>query len=127
MVAEGANLLITHVGLTTADKIGAKTTMMLDYEAKRIQAMHDTAKRVRKDVLILCHGGPIAEPEDAVQVLARTSGIIGFINSSNERPPTERAVVQHFQEFKIRIGTDAGGGALKRSPALSHPRKHAGK
>jgi predicted TIM-barrel enzyme len=107
MVDAGADLLVAHVGLTSAGKIGAMTTITLDDAVKRIQAVHDAAKRVRKDILVLCHGGPIAEPQDAAYVFARTEGIGGFFGASSiERLPTERAITKQVQEFKsIRAGS----------------------
>ena len=111
MVGAGADLLVAHVGVTSSGKVGAKTTITLDDAVARIQGMHDAAKRVRKDVLVLCHGGPIAEPQDAEYVLARTDGIVGFFGASSiERLPTERAVVERVQEFKsIRAGSGRSG------------------
>ncbi|MBO0794447.1 MAG: phosphoenolpyruvate hydrolase family protein, partial [Ktedonobacteraceae bacterium] len=68
---------------------------------KRIQAMHDTARKVNPDILVLCHGGPIAEPEDAAYVLARTHGVVGFFGASSmERLPTEVAITANTQRFK---------------------------
>jgi predicted TIM-barrel enzyme len=108
MVDAGADLLVAHVGLTSAGKIGAMTTITLDDAVKRIQAVHDAAKRVRKDILVLCHGGPIAEPQDAAYVFARTEGIGGFFGASSiERLPTERAITKQVQEFKS-IGAGSG-------------------
>jgi hypothetical protein len=72
-----------HVGLTTKGSIGARTALSLDEAAARVQEMHDAARRVRKDVLVLCHGGPIAEPADVEHVLARTPGVAGFFGASS--------------------------------------------
>jgi len=89
------------MGLTTKGNIGATTAITLDESVRRIQAMHDAAKRVRKDVLVLCHGGPIAEPEDAQYVLSRTQGIVGFFGASSmERLPTEIAITENARRFK---------------------------
>src|SRR5215203_5743551 len=62
MAAAGADILIPHMGLTTKGTIGASSAVTLEESARRIQAMHDAAKRVSKGILVLCHGGPIAEP-----------------------------------------------------------------
>src|SRR5436305_2292753 len=74
MTRAGADVLIPHMGLTTKGTIGAKTALTLDEAARRVQAMHDAARAVNPDVLVLCHGGPIAEPEDAQYVLDHTEG-----------------------------------------------------
>jgi predicted TIM-barrel enzyme len=101
MAKAGADVLIPHMGLTTKGSIGAKTAMTLDDAAKRVQAMHDAALSVRKDVLVLCHGGPISEPEDAAFILKHTTGIAGFFGASSiERLPTERAITECVRKFK---------------------------
>ena len=109
MVKAGADLLVAHVGLTSAGKIGAKTTITLGDAVKRIQAMHDAAKRVRKDILVLCHGGPIAEPQDVTYILQNARGIDGFLGgSSMDRLPTERAITKQVKRFK-----EIGRGTLQ--------------
>ena len=66
-----------------------------------IQAMHDAAKSVSSEILVLCHGGPIAEPDDAAYVLARAEGVVGFFGASSmERLPTEVAMTENMQRFK---------------------------
>lgn len=101
MARAGADVLVPHVGLTTKGAIGAGTALTLDQAATAVQEMHDAAKRVNPDVLVLCHGGPIAEPEDAAHVLSRTTGIVGFFGASSiERLPTERAIVDQTRAFK---------------------------
>jgi predicted TIM-barrel enzyme len=68
---------------------------------ERVQAMHDAAKRVNPDILVLCHGGPIAEPDDAAYVLERTAGVVGFFGASSmERLPTEMAISETLRRFK---------------------------
>ncbi|MEV0629407.1 phosphoenolpyruvate hydrolase family protein [Nonomuraea wenchangensis] len=106
MTEAGADVLVPHVGLTTKGSIGAGTALSLDEAAARVQAMRDAAVAVRPDVLVLCHGGPIAEPEDAAHVLARTEGVAGFFGASSvERLPTERAVTEQVRAFKsLRLG-----------------------
>jgi predicted TIM-barrel enzyme len=101
MARVGADVLVPHVGLTTKGSIGASTALTLDEAATAVQAMHDAAKRVNPDIIVLCHGGPIAEPEDARYVLDRTSGIDGFFGASSmERLPTERAITEQARAFK---------------------------
>jgi predicted TIM-barrel enzyme len=101
MTQAGADILIPHMGLTTSGTIGAHTALTLDECVTRIQAMRDAAVKVRKDVMVLCHGGPIAMPEDARYVLERTRGIAGFFGASSmERLPTEPAITGQVKEFK---------------------------
>lgn len=101
MAQAGADILIPHMGLTTKGSIGATTAVTLEEAAKRCQAIHDAAKRVNKEILVLCHGGPIAEPEDAAYVLARTKGVVGFFGASSmERLPTEVAMTENMRRFK---------------------------
>ncbi len=69
------------MGLTTKGTIGAATALSLDESVGSVQAMHDAAKRVNRDILVLCHGGPIAEPADAQYILDRTEGVVGFLRS----------------------------------------------
>lgn len=100
MTAAGADILIPHLGLTTKGSIGAATALTLDDGVREVQAMHDAAKRVRTDVLVLCHGGPIAEPADAQYILDRTEGIVGFYGASSmERLPVEPAIQNRVEEF----------------------------
>lgn len=100
MAAAGADILIPHMGLTTKGAIGAQTALTLEESARRIQAMHDAAKRINRDVLVLCHGGPIAEPADAQYILDHTEGIVGFYGASSmERLPVEPAIANRVAEF----------------------------
>jgi len=100
MAEAGCDILIPHMGLTTKGSIGAKTALTLQESAKRVQAMHDAAKRVNRDVLVLCHGGPIAEPADAQYILDHTEGIVGFYGASSmERLPVEPAITNRIREF----------------------------
>ncbi|MCX4666163.1 phosphoenolpyruvate hydrolase family protein [Streptomyces sp. NBC_01381] len=106
MTRAGADVLVPHVGLTTKGSIGAGTALTLDQAAAAVQKMHDAAKDVNPDILVLCHGGPIAEPEDAAYVLSRTTGIVGFFGASSiERLPTERAIVEQTRAFKALTST----------------------
>jgi predicted TIM-barrel enzyme len=101
MAQAGADVLVPHMGLTTKGMIGAHTAMTLDDAVRRVQAMRDAAAAVRPDILVLCHGGPIAEPEDAAYVLAHTAGVVGFFGASSiERLPTERALTAQVKAFK---------------------------
>ncbi len=101
MAEAGADVLVPHMGLTTKGTIGAGTAISLDESVARIQAMHDAAKEVNPDILVLCHGGPIAEPEDAAYVLQRTRGVVGFFGASSmERLPTEQAITENMRRFK---------------------------
>jgi predicted TIM-barrel enzyme len=113
MTEAGADVLVPHMGLTTSGTIGAETAITLDEAVERVQAMHDAAKLVNPDVLVLCHGGPIAEPEDAAYVLGRTQGVVGFFGASSmERLPTEIALTETVRRFKaipIEGGVRAGG------------------
>jgi predicted TIM-barrel enzyme len=101
MAGAGADVLIPHMGLTTKGSIGAKTAMTLEQAAKRVQELADAAKRVKPDILVLCHGGPISEPEDVRFVLKNTTGIVGFFGASSiERLPTEVAITGCVRQFK---------------------------
>lgn len=100
MAKAGADILIPHMGLTTKGSIGASTAVTLEESARQVQAMHDAAKRVNKEVLVLCHGGPIAEPADAQYILDHTTGIVGFYGASSmERLPVEPAIRERVKEF----------------------------
>ncbi len=105
MTQAGADILIPHMGLTTKGTIGAETNLTLDQCVTRVQAMHDAAKRINPDVIVLCHGGPIAEPSDAQYILDRTEGVSGFYGASSiERLPVEPAIENRVQEFcNLRI------------------------
>jgi predicted TIM-barrel enzyme len=101
MAKAGADVLIPHMGLTTKGTIGATTAMTLDQAAKKVQAIADAAKKVRRDILVLCHGGPISEPEDAQYIIEHTKGIVGFFGASSiERLPTEVAITGCVRKFK---------------------------
>jgi predicted TIM-barrel enzyme len=101
MTRAGADVLVPHMGLTTKGTIGAQTALTLDACVERIQAMRDAAVAINPDVLVLCHGGPIAEPQDAAYVLERTTGIVGFFGASSmERLPSETAMTANMRRFK---------------------------
>lgn len=106
MAAAGADVLVPHMGLTTKGSIGAHTALTLEDAAKRVQAMRDAAVKVSPEILVLCHGGPIAEPPDAQYILEHTEGIAGFFGASSiERLATEPAIEEQARRFKaIRFG-----------------------
>lgn len=101
MAEAGADIIVPHMGLTTKGSIGAETALTLDKAVEKVQRMHDAAKKINEDILVLCHGGPIAEPEDAEYVLNNTEGIVGFFGASSiERLPTEAAIRRQTEKFK---------------------------
>ena len=101
MAKAGADVLVAHMGLTTKGTIGASTALTLDESAERVQKIHDAGKEVNPDIIVLCHGGPISEPEDAEYVLSRTKGVAGFFGASSiERLPTEKAISGQVERFK---------------------------
>ncbi len=101
MTRAGADVLVPHMGLTTKGTIGARTARTLDDCVDLIQAMHDAAVAINPNVMVLCHGGPIAEPADAAYVLQRTRGVVGFFGASSmERLPTEVAMTENMRRFK---------------------------
>jgi len=105
MAEAGADILVPHLGLTTKGSIGAVSAVTLDDGVRMVQDMHDAARAVNPDILVLCHGGPIAEPEDARYVLERTNGVVGFYGASSmERLPVEVAITENMRQFKaIRL------------------------
>ncbi len=101
MALAGADIIVAHAGLTTKGTIGAKTARTLDEAVTLVQSIRDAATSVNPEILILCHGGPLAEPDDVAYVLSRTRGIAGFFGASSvERLPTERAITEQVQRFK---------------------------
>jgi predicted TIM-barrel enzyme len=100
MAEAGADILVPHVGLTTKGLIGARTALSLPAAIERVQAMVDSARNVRDDILVLCHGGPIAEPDDVAEVLGKTRHVVGFFGASSiERLPTEPAIIDQVRRF----------------------------
>lgn len=100
MAEAGADILVAHMGLTTSGSIGAKTAKSLEECVHLINQIAAAAKAVREDVLLLCHGGPIAEPEDAEYILQHCPVVDGFYGASSmERLPTERAIRQQTERF----------------------------
>jgi predicted TIM-barrel enzyme len=101
MAEAGADVVVAHMGLTTKGAIGATTALTLQASAELVQAIRDAAAAVKPDIIALCHGGPIAEPDDAQYVLDHTSGVAGFFGASSmERLPTEVAITENMRRFK---------------------------
>ena len=101
MAAAGADIIVAHMGLTTKGTIGAKTALTLDDCVKKVKAIHDAAKSVRDDVMVICHGGPIAEPDDAAYVIQHLPEIDGFFGASSiERFAAERGIKAQTEAFK---------------------------
>jgi predicted TIM-barrel enzyme len=104
MTGAGSDIVVAHMGLTTSGAIGARTALTLEESAERVQQIADAAHSVRDDVIVLCHGGPIAYASDAEFVLGRTNGVAGFFGASSvERLPTEIAISEALAALK-RIG-----------------------
>jgi predicted TIM-barrel enzyme len=101
MAQAGADVLVPHMGLTTGGSIGARSGMSLEEAIEQVQLLRDAAAAESPDILCLCHGGPIAEPEDAGRVIAQTRGVVGFFGASSmERLPTEVAMTENMKRFK---------------------------
>ncbi|MET0163153.1 MAG: phosphoenolpyruvate hydrolase family protein [Microbacteriaceae bacterium] len=110
MTEAGADVIVAHMGLTTGGSIGAETAKTLDDCVALTEEWAAAARSVREDVLVLVHGGPVAEPSDAQYVLERAAGVDGFYGASSmERLPTERALTAQVQEFAaLTFGADGG-------------------
>jgi predicted TIM-barrel enzyme len=101
MAKAGADIIVCHFGLTTGGSIGAETARTLDDCVRELDLWAEAAMRVRKDTIVLCHGGPVAEPDDARYVLSRAKLCHGFYGASSmERLPTERAIRTQTETFK---------------------------
>src|SRR5947209_5936065 len=122
MARAGADLVVAHMGLTTAGSVGAQTAKTLDECVAEVQAIRDAAAAIDPDVLVLCHGGPLAEPDDAAYVLERTHGVHGFFGASSiERLPAERAITDTVRRFKaLSAGARPAPGPSR--PALEPSR-----
>jgi predicted TIM-barrel enzyme len=100
MTQAGADIIVAHMGLTTKGSIGARTAKSLDDSVREVSQIAQAAKSVRADVLVLCHGGPIAEPADAQYVLDRVPACDGFYGASSmERLPTEVAITSQVKKY----------------------------
>lgn len=101
MAAAGADILVAHMGLTTKGTIGAKTALTLDDCVVKIQEICEAGKAVNPELLVICHGGPIAEPDDAAYIIKNTKGVDGFFGASSiERFGTEVGVKKQAEAFK---------------------------
>ncbi len=108
MAEAGADILIPHMGLTTKGLIGADTAISLEQASVRVQEMADAARRANPEILVLCHGGPIAEPDDAQYILNHTDGVVGFYGASSmERLPVEPAIEERTRQFtQLKLGSE---------------------
>lgn len=113
MVQAGADIIVAHMGLTTKGSIGASTSLTLDECVHQTQLIRDAAHAIDPQVPVLCHGGPIAEPEDVDYLFEKTHGIVGFFGASSvERLPAEVAIRRRVEEFNaLTIHTEASGTA----------------
>jgi predicted TIM-barrel enzyme len=101
MAEAGADIVVAHMGLTTKGSIGATTAVTLEEAPEKVQQVADAAREANPDVIVLCHGGPISEPEDAEYVLQHTQGVHGFYGASSmERLPVEVGITEQMQRFK---------------------------
>ncbi len=101
MAGVGADIVVVHVGLTLKGAIGAKTARSMDESIEMVQRLSDAARGIKDDIIVLFHGGPIAEPDDVAYVLAKTTGTHGFFGASSiERLPTEAAITETVRRFK---------------------------
>ncbi|MFB2118222.1 phosphoenolpyruvate hydrolase family protein [Parapedobacter sp. 2B3] len=110
MVEAGADIIVAHMGLTTTGKIGAITSKSLDECVVEIQEIVNACKKINNDVIVLCHGGPIAQPPDAQYILDHVMGVDGFYGASSmERLPTETAITEQVKKFNnLRLGRKEG-------------------
>lgn len=101
MAEAGADILVAHMGLTTKGSIGAKTALTLDDCVKRVQEIADAGREVNPEILVICHGGPIADPEDAKYIIQNTTGVEGFFGASSiERFAAEVGIKKQTEAFK---------------------------
>lgn len=101
MAEAGADMLVAHMGLTTKGAIGAQTSLTLDDSVERIIEIVKAGKAVNPDIMVICHGGPIAEPEDAAYVIEKVDGIVGFFGASSiERFAAEKGIKEQSEKFK---------------------------
>ena len=120
MTKAGADIVVCHMGLTTGGSIGAETALALDDCPPLINRWAAAAAKVNKDVIVLCHGGPIATPADATRMLAACPGCHGFYGASSmERLPTEIALTETTQRFKAIKGAGSRSDPAKNSTRRS--------
>lgn len=114
MTKAGADIIVAHMGVTTGGTIGATSAKSLDDCVKEVDAIAKAARSVRKDIIILCHGGPISMPDDARYMLERVQGLNGFYGASSmERLPAEKAIAEQTRNFKA-IALKGGKPARKK-------------
>lgn len=119
MTEAGADVVVVHLGLTTGGSIGAETARTLDDGVELASAWAAAARSVREDVIVLVHGGPVAEPEDAQYVLSNAVGIDGFYGASSmERLPTERALTAQVRRFTSLTLPEAAGALHAPLPSV---------
>ena len=100
MTDAGADIVVAHMGLTTRVTVGALTALTLEQAAERVQRIADAAHACRNNVLVICHGGPIAEPQDAQFIFENTRNVVGFFGGSSfERLPIERAIQEQVHNY----------------------------
>ena len=106
MAKAGADQLVAHVGLTTSGSIGAAVALTLDDAIAKVMDIAKVGRKVRKDIIVICHGGPFDEPDSVGKALGRMPGIAGFFGASSiERLPTERGIRGQVEAFKrIKLG-----------------------
>ncbi len=111
MAEAGADVLVAHMGLTSKGSIGASTALTLKQAAVRVQTIRDAGVKVNPEVLVICHGGPIAEPEDARYILENTTGVHGFFGASSiERLAVEKAITEQTKAFKQPVRSEEKEG-----------------
>jgi len=115
MADAGADLIVAHMGVTTGGSIGARSSRTLEDCVGRIQQIADAARGVNREVIVICHGGPISEPPDAEFIIANCRGVDGFYGASSvERLPAERAIADQIRAFKgIRLASRSGKAAAR--------------
>ncbi|WP_109658665.1 phosphoenolpyruvate hydrolase family protein [Mesorhizobium loti] len=108
MTKAGADIVVAHMGVTTGGSIGATSAKSLDDCVLEIDAIANAARSVRKDVILLCHGGPISMPDDARYILSHAKGLHGFYGASSmERLPAEAAIAKQTADFKaVTLGSE---------------------
>lgn len=106
MVKAGADMIVAHVGLTTGGSIGATAAMTMDEAIDTTNRIADAARKIRDDILVICHGGPFDWPENVAAALKKMPGVNGFYGATSmERLPVERAITTQVREFKeMRVG-----------------------
>jgi predicted TIM-barrel enzyme len=120
MTRAGADIVVAHMGVTTGGTIGATSAKSLDDCVEQVDAIATAARSVRKDVIVLCHGGPISMPDDARYLLERVDGLNGFYGASSmERLPAEKAIAEQTRSFKA-IGLRKAKRARTGKQARQH-------